>query len=78
MGTYGTLFAKARELTSEGMSLDQAMRAAWRFLYSTAPVVHKDAEGNRIPVANPTGAQMQQALNDYLPTLNKMARYTVP
>ncbi len=78
MGTYGTIFAKARELANEGKPLDQAMREAWRFFYSSAPVVHIDAEGNRIPVANPTGAQMQQALNNYLPTMNKMARYTAP
>ena len=78
MGTYGTLFAKARELANEGMPLDQAMAEASRFFYSSGPVVTTDAQGNRNPVDNPTGEQLQQALNEYLPTLNRMARYVVP
>lgn len=74
MGTYQTLLGLARKRRAEGMLNEQAMAQARRDFALTGLVVERDRGGNPLnPVENPTGAQMQQALNEYMPSLKPFA-----
>lgn len=74
MGTYQTLLNNARKRKAEGMTHEQAMAAAHRDFLLTGVTVERDNNGNALnPIENPTGEQLAQALNDYMPTFKKYA-----
>ncbi len=74
MGTYQTLLGLARKQRALGKPNDQAMAQARRDFALTGLVIVRDENKKAIaPVENPTGAQMQQALNEYMPSLKGFA-----
>ena len=74
MGTYQTLLTKARDRKAEGMTHEQAMAQGHIDFLLTGVVFQRDENGNPLsPIENPTGEQLAQALNDYMPIFRPYA-----
>ena len=69
--TYISFYDNLSKLINQGMEPSKAIAQVRREFDLTGPAVQTDAEGNRTLAEHPTGEQLQQALNAYLPQLRE-------